>query len=124
MFLMSNETLAILLLCVCIIPIAILIVIAFVLRVIKAKKANDKEEQMTREVDPEIRKEFYDAYGGESNVLEVVNERSKIKIKVKDVELIDGDKIRELGALNVLIIGDEVRASFSDRAEYVYNIMK
>lgn len=124
MFLMSNETLAILLLCVCIIPIAILIVVAFVLRVIKAKKANDKEEQMSREVDPEIRKEFYDAYGGESNVLEVVNERSKIKVKVKDVEMIDGDKIRELGALNVLIIGDEVRASFSDRAEYVYNIMK
>lgn len=124
MFLMSNETLAILLLCVCIIPIAILIVIAFVLRVIKAKKANDKEKQMTREVDPEIRKEFYDAYGGESNVLEVVNERSKIKIKVKDVEKVDGDKIKELGALNVLIIDDEVRASFSDRAEYVYNIMK
>ena len=34
------------------------------------------------------------------------------------------EKLKELGAVNVLIIGDEVRASFSDRVSYVYNIMK
>lgn len=124
MFLMSNETLAILLLCICIIPIAILIVVAFVIRIVKAKKAKDKEEQMPKEVDPEIRKEFFLAYGGETNVLEVVNERSKINVKVKDIEMVDCDKIKELGALNVYVIGNEIRSSFSDRAEYVYNIMK
>ena len=34
------------------------------------------------------------------------------------------EKLKELGAQNVLLIGDEVRSSFGDRAEYVYNLLK
>ena len=121
----TNEKMALLMLGICIIPIAILIVLAFVMKFRKVSKSKlTKEENANTEVDPEIRKEFYDAYGGKENVISVASELSRIKVKVNNVELVNTDKLKELGAVNVLIIDNEVRASFSDRVTYVYNIMK
>ena len=121
----TNENMALIMLGICIIPIAVLIVLAFVMKFKKVSKSKlTKEDHTNAEVDPEVRKEFYDAYGGESNVTSVTSELSRIKVKVNNVELVNTEKLKELGAVNVLIIGDEVRASFSDRVSYVYNIMK
>lgn len=121
----TNENMALIMLGICIIPIAVLIVLAFVMKFKKVSKSKlTKEDNTNAEVDPEVRKEFYGAYGGESNVTSVTSELSRIKVKVNNVELVNTEKLKELGAVNVLIIGDEVRASFSDRVSYVYNIMK
>ena len=121
----TNENMALIMLGICIIPIAVLIVLAFVMKFKKVSKSKlTKEDNTNAEVDPEVRKEFYDAYGGESNVTSVTSELSRIKVKVNNVELVNTEKLKELGAVNVLIIGDEVLASFSDRVSYVYNIMK
>ena len=40
------------------------------------------------------------------------------------IEKVDGDVLRELGASNVLLIGNEVRCSYEDRAEYIYKLIK
>ena len=110
----TNENMALIMLGICIIPIAVLIVLAFVMKFKKVSKSKlTKEDNTNAEVDPEVRKEFYDAYGSESNVTSVTSELSRIKVKVNNVELVNTEKLKELGAVNVLIIGDEVRASFS-----------
>lgn len=119
----TNQNLAIIMLCVCLVPIAVLIVVAFFIKLKKASKSKLIQDDVS-EVDPEVRKDFYSAYGNEENVTEVKMEMSRIKVKVKDISLVDVDKLKELGAQNVLIIENEVRASFQDRAKYVYQIMK
>ena len=117
---------ALLLLAICIIPIAILCVFAIVKTIrIKKKEAKAREESAGEEViDIDQRKIFYDAYGGEENVLEVSLEMSRITVKVADLEKVDAERLKELGATGVLIVSDMVKASYSDRAKYVYKLME
>lgn len=122
MFLLSNEILAITLLLVCIIPIAILIILALVLRIKNSKLRGKKIEE--EEVSDAFKDDFHLAFGGKENISKVEIERNKVKVFCNDIEKINTDKLKELGAENVLIIGNEVRCNFADRAEYVYNILK
>lgn len=129
MFLMNEENTAIILLLCCVIPIAALIIVAFVLRlhnskIEKSKLGTAEETTENKDFDAEQRKMFFDAYGSEENVLEVALVRNKVSVKVTDIDKVDGEKLRELGASNVLLIGNEVRASFEDRATYIYNLIK
>ena len=121
-FLMDVNDVALLLLGVCIIPIAVLLILAIIFRIKNAKKkAKEREKAKPDEGQAEI---FLKAYGGKENIKEVELERSKIKVKVNDVELVDGEKLKELGATGVLLVGDEVRCSFGDNAENIYELIK
>lgn len=126
MFLLGTEELAIILLLCCVVPIGGLIIAALILRIrnSKIKKSNLDEKINEQGIDQEQRTEFLNAYGGEENVQEVSIERNKVSVKVIDIEKVQGDALKELGASNVLLIGNEVRCSFEDRAEYVYNLIK
>ena len=125
MFLLSTQQIAIIMLLVCIIPIAALILLAIIFRVKTAIK--NKKNQVT---DPSIDgmneqlEVFTAALGGNDNYVSSSIERNKITFKVNDPSLVNGEKLKELGASGVLIIGDEVRASFGDRASYVYDVVK
>lgn len=126
MFLLSTQGWAIIMLCICILPIGALIIAAIVLRVKKSFKRNKdyievEENQIT---DEEQIKLFKDAYGGEDNIDTVSIERNKISVVVKDPTLVQGEKLQELGASGVLIVGNEVRSSFGDRASSVYDLIK
>ena len=44
--------------------------------------------------------------------------------RVKDIEKVDGERLKELGATGVPLVGDLVKASFSDRAKYVHKLME
>lgn len=125
--LLSTQQTAIIMLLVCIIPIAALILLAIILRV---KNAIKKNKNRTEDVSDESANSneqlqvFVIALGGEENYLSSTIERNKISFKVKDTSLVDGEKLKELGATGVLIIGDEVRASFGDRSASVWEIVK
>ena len=125
--LLSTQQTAIIMLLVCIIPIAALILLAIILRV---KNAIKKNKNRTEDVSDESANSneqlqvFVTALGGEENYLSSTIERNKISFKVKDTSLVDGEKLKELGATGVLIIGDEVRASFGDRSASVWEIVK
>lgn len=125
--LLSTQQTAIIMLLVCIIPIAALILLAIILRV---KNAIKKNKNRTEDVSDESANSneqlqvFVTALGGEENYLSSTIERNKISFKVKDTLLVDGEKLKELGATGVLIIGDEVRASFGDRSASVWEIVK
>ena len=49
---------------------------------------------------------------------------SRITVKVLDTEKVNGERLKELGATGVLIVGDLIKASYSDRAKYVYKLME
>lgn len=121
LFLMDANDVALLLLGVCIIPIAILIILAIIFRLKNIKKKNAKKEIKADEDQKDI---FLLAYGGKENIESSVLERGKVKVVVKDIELINGEKLQELGAVGVLLVGNEVRCSFGDKAEYVYELLQ
>ena len=126
MFLISNETLSIILLLCTIIPIGFLIILAFILRLKNSSVAREKSKRIIagEEFDQEQKLQFEEAYGGKDNIVSLNIERNKLYVKVKSIDEVNGEKLKELGAQNVLLIGDEVRSSFGDRAEYVYNLLK
>ena len=49
---------------------------------------------------------------------------NRITVSVKDIEKVNGERLKELGATGVLLVGDLVKASFSDRAKYVHKLME
>lgn len=122
MLALTNQQWTLILLAICVVPIAALIVLAIILRIKNSvrKKSNSNIESG---VDEGQRLEFLDAFGGVDNFISAVLERIKVIVKVNDPDLIKGDKLQELGAKGVLIVGNEVRCSFGDRAEYVYNTL-
>ena len=124
MFLLGNEEISIILLLCTLVPIAILIVLAFVLRIKNSKLSKSKISNQNEEVDEEQKSIFIEAYGGKENIVSVNIERNKIYVKVNNIDEVNGEKLKELGAENVLLIGDEVRSSFGDRAQNVYKLLK
>ena len=124
MFLLSTQGWAIVMLLICVIPIAALILFALIVRIKKAIKSKSNQSVVEENDSKEQFEVFVNALGGNENYLSSSIERNKISFKLNDTSLVDGEKLKELGASGVLIVGDEVRASFGDRAQYVYNIIK
>ena len=120
MFLLSTQQWTLILLAICVVPIAVLILLAIIFRI---KNSTKKKTVENDEVDNEQKMVFLAAFGGEENFISASLERIKVIVKVKDPDLIQGEKLQELGAKGVLIVGNEVRCSFGDRAEYVYKTL-
>ena len=118
MLALTTQQWTLILLAICVVPIAILIVLAIILRIKNSVRKSAKGDDTP--ANDEQRLLFIDAFGGEDNFISAALERIKVIVKVKDPELIQGEKLQELGAKGVLIVGNEVRCSFGDRAEYVY----
>lgn len=123
---LDTQTITLLLLALCIIPIAVLGIWAIVksIKTAKSKNASYKENISHEELDYEQRALFYEAFGGESNVLEISTEMNRITFKTVDINKVDGERLKELGATGVLLVGDLVKVSFGDRAKYVYKLME
>lgn len=118
MFLLTTQQWALILLGICVIPIAILIILAIILRIKNSTKSKVGKE--VEKGDSEQRDMFLEAYGGLDNYVSASIERAKISVVVKDPELVNGERLQELGAKGVLIVGNEIRASFGERANDVY----
>ena len=76
----DNQTITLILLALCIIPVAVLGIWA-IIKSTKVRKVKNKEYQehiACEDVDLEQRKIFYDAFGGEDNVLEVSIEMNRV----------------------------------------------
>ena len=118
----STETLALILLGICVLPIGALIIFTVVKTIINAKKSFSKKEN--NEVSLEQRLVFQEAYGGENNIKNVNIEMNRVIVDVEDIELVNGEKLQELGATGVLLVGNTVKCGFGDRAKNIYNIIK
>lgn len=82
----------------------------------KAKKIAttvNSELTVTNEVPFKV-KEIIDAVGGVDNYLFNTTTINSIKIGVKDIELVDKEKIKKMGAVGVNLNQDSIRCLFGD----------
>jgi phosphotransferase system IIB component len=121
---LSTEALIIIL--VCTIPVAFLIIMAIIntVRLTKKRKAIREAAISEQPLDEEQQKIFYEVYGGLENIKSIRKEARRVIVQVSDLDKVNLEKLPELGATGVLVVADEVRASFYDRADYVYNLIK
>ena len=101
--------------------ILILALVAVIIAIVKnTKKAKFRSQNIASD---EANLELVQAFG-EANIKDVTMEMSRITVSVKNVEVVNADRIKELGASGVLLVGDKVKCSFKDDVEKIYNELK
>jgi len=126
MFLVSNNEIVLyVLILTCVVPILVLIGVALFKMIQKSKKENKKrkKEILEGDVDSEQLKMFVEAYGGVENIVSINIEKNRLIVKVIDVDVVLSEQLVKLGAANVLFQEKLVKASFGDRAVYVYKLL-
>lgn len=96
--------------------IVLLAIVAFVIRLTKTIKLNKKGKKLAIVSDDEM----LIAYGGKENIVAVSKEMTRLTVSVNDLEKVNPERIKELGAKNVLIVGNMVKSSF-DNIDDAYN---
>lgn len=64
------------------------------------------------------------ALGQSQNILEINSTISNLKVKVKDIKLVNVEEIKKLGAIGTLINIDVITILFGDNSEYVGELLK
>ncbi len=99
--------------------IILLAIVAFVIALVKrAKKA--KKVMPSKE---ELNNEIVEAFGN-GNIKEVEMEMSRITVTVADIEVVNTERIKELGSKGILLVGDKIKCSFQENVEEIYNQLK
>ena len=120
----SADSLTYIILAIAIVPIIILMVYAIIVALRRSNQRNEQREKEIGESTDESQIElFTTVYGGKENILDVNRELGRISVTVEDVEKVDLERLQELGANGVLVMGKIVKSSFADRASYIYKIL-
>ena len=90
--------------------IVILAIVAFIIRLTKTIKLNRKGKKQQ----PIVSADLLIAYGGKENIEAVSKEMTRLTVEVVDLEKVNPEKIKELGAKNVLIMGNQVKSTYED----------
>lgn len=90
--------------------IVLLAIVAFVIRLTKTIKLNRKFKKK----DIGNSEELLLAYGGKENISDVSKEMTRLSVGVIDLEKVNPERIKELGAKNVLIVGNQIKSTFDD----------
>ena len=96
--------------------IILLALVAFVIALVKRTK-------ISKNVKSENNEDLISAFGS-GNIKEVNMEMSRITVTVNDVEIVNAERIKELGASGVLLVGNMVKCSFKENVEEIYNDLK
>ncbi|MBO4623560.1 MAG: PTS transporter subunit EIIB [Bacilli bacterium] len=94
--------------------IVILAIVAFIIRLTKTIKLNRKGKKLVV-----VNEDILLAYGGASNIESVSKEMTRLTVAVNDLDKVNPEAIKELGAKNVLIVGNQVKSTF-DNIDNVY----
>lgn len=89
--------------------IVILAIVAFIIRLIKTIKLNRKGKKA-----PLVSEDLLLAYGGKENIETVSKEMTRLTVEVVNLEKVNPEKIKELGAKNVLIMGNQIKSTYED----------
>jgi PTS system D-glucosamine-specific IIC component len=121
---LTPEEITLIILAVAIVPILALIVYAIVVALRRSSKViYERAQEISTSDDTSQVELFREVYGGVDNIKKVYKERGRISVQVIDIEKVQVEKLKELGANGVLLVGDTVKCSFGDRAPYIYNIL-
>ena len=121
---LGPSEITLIILAVAIVPILALIVYAIVVAIRRNNKRSKlRDKEISESVDVTQIELFNEVYGGKANIKAVKRELGRISVEVEDIEKVQVEKLKELGANGVLLVGSEVKCSFGDRASYIYNIL-
>ena len=67
--------------------------------------------------------EWIDALGGQNNILEASAIGSRLSVKLNDKEIINRDKLKELGVSSVLVMSNKVTLVIEKQAEKVASVI-
>lgn len=106
------------------VPIFILLVVAFVIALVKRIKLASKFKKNKKgPVDEELKGILLKALG-DNNIEDVEVEMSRLTITVKDIDLVDPQALKNTGANGVLLMGNKVKCSYGDKAEEISKLLK
>jgi phosphotransferase system IIB component len=114
-----DGTIPIILVLIIVVPIILLTLFVFVRLFSKAMIAGKKTEEPSFDIGP-----LYDALGGKENIEDTKRDMSRITVTLKDIELINKDLLQNLGVTGVLLVGNQVKLNFKDKAEEIEQLMK
>ena len=49
---------------------------------------------------------------------------SRITVTVKDIDIVNGEKLKELGASGILFVSNMVKCSFNELSESIYKLLE
>lgn len=101
-------------------PIFILIIVATIIALKKRIKLASKK---INAFDESAYQAYIDAFGCD-NIIGVSMEMSRITVTLNDIEKVDAQKLKDLGASGVLLVGNQVKCSFKEDTESIYNSIK
>jgi len=120
----SSEIWAYIILAIAIIPIIGLMVYAIIVALRRSLKTQKQREKEISESSDDTQIElFMNVYGGKDNIKDVKREMGRISVEVENIEKVDVEELKNLGATGILLVGNVVKSAFGDRAPYIYNIL-
>ena len=121
MILMDGTTLVFLILALCIVvPCFILLIVALIIRVVKAGKKDSKYKELLKTHDSEDIKNAF----GAGNIQNVTMEGNRITVTVKDTEKVNTTVLQDMGIEGVLIVGSTIKLVVKKGTANVYKLIK
>lgn len=62
--------------------------------------------------------------GGKDNILDVETNMSRLKVKVKDVDIVDKDAIQKLGAKGIIEVDNQLKIIFGPNSKQLKKYIK
>jgi PTS system D-glucosamine-specific IIC component len=87
------------------------------------KTQKQREKEISESSDDTQFELFMNVYGGKDNIKDVKREMGRISVEVENIEKVDVEELKNLGATGILLVGNVVKSAFGDRAPYIYNIL-
>lgn len=106
------------------VPIFVLLVIATIIGVTRRIKMASKYKKNNVYIDEGLRTSLLEAFGNQDNISQVEVEMSRLTVTVKDIELVNAENLKSLGANGVLLVGNKVKCSFGEKAEEISKLLK
>ena len=102
--------------------IVVLIIVATIVVIFLVKNKKDPSKGKSQPIDAS---EWLEALGGKDNIVEISSMGSRLSVKLNNKELLNRDKLTELGVKNVVEMSNKVTlVSELDNAKIVENIQK
>ena len=95
------------------------IMFSIIIEVILRKRREKKEGVAVETVDASEVTAFIEAIGGHGNITVANHEASRVKVSLKDVDLIDQDELKVLKVEGAFLSGDHLQVTVGKRAESI-----
>lgn len=120
----SAGTWALIILAISIVPIIILIIYA-VIKLVKNKRGEAllRRDEITDGEDENQKEYFFTLYGGKENINAVSLSFNRLSVRVKDIDKVKVDELKGAGAKGVLLVDDNVKCNYGDRAPYIFRML-